>query len=238
MSEFTKPKEIENESMRIIKEELSLKGFDVSDRPELPLILRAIHTTADFDFAENLEFSKDAVESGRRAICGCGGIAEAENHAEVVQEDNERAGTDGVGIFCDTNMIVAGISKKTAAKYHCPVECLMADPKVAKKAEAEGTTRAYQAMAEGAKRYPDGIFAVGNAPTALIRLKELMEENPRFRPSLIIAVPVGFVNVVESKEALAETCRKLNVPYIVAHGRKGGSTVAVSLVNALLYGIS
>lgn len=175
---------------------------------ELPIVKRVIHTTADFDFAANMRFSAGAVSSARAAL------------------------KKGVSIVTDTNMAAAGINKRACARFGVPVVCRMADSEVRSNAEARGVTRAVVSMEAAAEATPGAIFAIGNAPTALLRLCELIEEG-RCAPALVIGVPVGFVNVVESKERLLAT----DVPYITALGRKGGSTVASAIVNALLYGI-
>ena len=129
-------------------------------------------------------------------------------------------------------MAAAGINKTSAARFGVEVVCRMAEKEVREAALARGVTRAVVSMEIAAEKTPEAIFAIGNAPTALIRLCELVKEG-RAKPSLVIGVPVGFVNVVESKELLVRT----DVPYIAAMGRKGGSTVASAIVNALLYGI-
>ena len=131
-------------------------------------------------------------------------------------------------------MARSGINQKACTQFGVERFCYMADPEVAQAAKEHGTTRAVAAVDLWAQEHPNAIFAVGNAPTALLRMCELMEAG-KLRPSLVIAVPVGFVNVVESKEAMLELCRKLEVPAIVAMGRKGGSTVAAAICNALLY---
>lgn len=200
-----KPKEIESASMAIIAREL---GEWHGSAEELPVLMRVIHTTADFDFAGKLTFSPGAVEAGRRALLR------------------------GAVVVTDTNMAAAGINKQSAAKYAVSVVCRMADPEIAKAAERRGVTRALVSMEEAVRAAPDAIFAIGNAPTALMRLCELIDSGEA-RPSLVIGVPVGFVNVAESKEILVSR----DVPYIAAMGRKGGSTVASAIVNALLYGI-
>lgn len=200
-----KPKDIENASMAIIAREL---GEWKGSEEELNVLMRVIHTTADFDFARKLAFSQDAVAIGRLAL-GRGSV-----------------------VVTDTNMAAAGINKQSAAKHAISVVCRMAEPKIAAEAEIRGVTRAVVSMEEAVRETPDAIFAIGNAPTALIRLCQLIESGAA-RPSLVIGVPVGFVNVVESKEMLINS----GVPYIAAMGRKGGSTVASAIVNALLYGI-
>lgn len=206
---FHTPGDIEGESMRIIQQELDEMGVtleaDCGD-----VVRRAIHTTADFDYAKNLVFTPGAAAAGVAAL---------------------RAGTP---IVTDTNMARSGINQKACAQFRVERLCYMADPEVAQSAKANGTTRAVAAVDRWAQEYPNAIFAVGNAPTALLRMCELMEAS-KLRPALVIAVPVGFVNVVESKEAMLALCRKQNVPAIVAMGRKGGSTVAAAICNALLY---
>ena len=206
---FHTPSGIEGESMRIIQQELDEMGITLE--PDCAdVVRRAIHTTADFDYAKNLVFTPGAAAAGVEAL---------------------RAGTP---IVTDTNMARSGINQKACAQLGVERFCYMADPEVAQVAQANGTTRAVAAVDRWAQEHPNAIFAVGNAPTALLRMCELMEAGT-LRPSLVIAVPVGFVNVVESKEAMLELCRKLEVPAIVAMGRKGGSTVAAAICNALLY---
>lgn len=201
--EHVLPKDIEKRSFEIITEELG----DVPMDPEQePVIKRCIHTSADFDYYKNLCFSENAVQVFKDAI------------------------RNGACIVTDTQMGKSGISKATLAKYGGEVFCFMSDEDVAAEAKEKGYTRAVASMNKAAKLEKPLIFAIGNAPTALIRLKELIDEEG-FRPCGIIGVPVGFVNVVESKE-LIMTCP---VPYIVARGRKGGSNIAAAICNALLY---
>jgi len=196
------PEEIERRSFEIIESEL-VRSID----PELaPIVKRVIHTTADFDYADALSFSKSALSAGLAAL---------------------RAGER---IVTDTNMAKAGINKAAIAKLQTEVLCFMADEDVASAAIRYGSTRAEASMNKAASLLGHPIFAIGNAPTALNRLVELINEG-LISPSLIIGVPVGFVNVVESKERIMRT----NVPYIVAQGRKGGSNVAACIVNALMY---
>ena len=208
MVEHSLPADIERTSMAIITKELEERGISLPPEQEA-VIRRVIHTTADFDYAENLTFTEDAVSRGVAAMAA------------------------GPVIVTDTNMARAGISKPTLAKLGGEVLCFMADPEIAADARAAGTTRAAEAVRKAARDYPHAILAVGNAPTALLELCGLMEDG--LRPALVIGVPVGFVNVVESKERLLETCRRLSVPAIVAMGRKGGSNVAAAICNALLY---
>lgn len=203
-----KPADIEKTSMSIISAELAERGITLP--PEnATVIKRAIHTSADFDYADNLRFTPDAVQLGIEAL---------------------RA---GAVVVTDTNMGLSGISKPALKKLGATAECYMADPEVAAGAKSAGVTRAVISMDKAAQEHPDAILAVGNAPTALIRIAELMEQG--FRPRLVIGVPVGFVNVVESKEIILAACEKYGVPGIVAMGRKGGSNVAAAIVNALLY---
>ena len=197
------PRDIEKRSFEIITEELG-------DTPLIPgtelIVKRCIHTSADFDYAENLKFSDGAVEKALDAII------------------------NGACIVTDTQMAKAGINKKALARYGGEVYCFMSDEDVAAKAKGNGTTRATVSMDKAAALGKPLIFAIGNAPTALVRLYELIEEG-MLDPKLIIGVPVGFVNVVQSKELIMDT----SVPYIVARGRKGGSNIAACIVNALLY---
>ena len=205
MPETIKPMDIEKRSFEIITELLGDRKLD----PENELVIkRAIHTTADFDYADNLVFSPHAVRLGIEALKG------------------------GCDIVTDTQMAKSGISKATLAKLGGEVHCFMSDPDVAAEAKARGVTRALVSMEKAAKLGKPCIFAIGNAPTALIRIRELIDSG-ELKPALVIGVPVGFVNVVESKELIIET----DVPHIVARGRKGGSNVAAAIVNALLYQI-
>ena len=201
------PADIERTSMAIITAELAARGLVIA--PEnAAVVKRVIHTTADFDYAESLRFTPDAVAVGGQAV---------------------RGGT----IITDTNMALAGISKTGLAKLGGRALCFMADPAVAEAAAAAGTTRAVAAMHKAAREYPGAVLAVGNAPTALLTIAEEIEAG--LRPALVIAVPVGFVNVVESKQRLFAACTRYGVPAIAAMGRKGGSNVAAAICNALLY---
>ena len=201
--ENVKPMEIEARSFEIITQELG-------DTPLVPgtelIVKRCIHTSADFDYAKSLYFSENAVEKAIEAIKG------------------------GACIVTDTQMAKAGINKKALARYGGEVFCFMSDEDVAETARRNGTTRATASMDKAAAMGNKLIFAIGNAPTALVRLYELIEEG-KISPELIIGVPVGFVNVVQSKELIMET----DVPCIVARGRKGGSNIAACICNALLY---
>lgn len=197
------PNEIEKESFRMIEEIL---GDTVLDSLEAPIIKRAIHTSADFDYAKNMRFSKDAVSLAIEAI------------------------KNGACIVTDTQMARAGINKTTLKKFGGEVFCFVADEDVAQAAKEEGTTRSALAVRKALELKVPLIFAVGNAPTALIKIAEYIDQG-LLVPELVIGVPVGFVNVVESKELMMEK----DVPYIVAKGRKGGSNVAAAICNALLY---
>lgn len=197
------PEEIERRSFEIIGQEL---GDIKLDPAEEPVIKRVIHTTADFEYVNNLKFSQGAVEKGIEAL------------------------KRGAVIVTDTQMARAGINKGVLKALGGEALCFMADEDVAAAATAGGTTRATASMDKAAVLDRPVIFAIGNAPTALVRIYELITEG-RLKPELIVGVPVGFVNVVESKELIME----LNVPYIVARGRKGGSNVAAAICNAMLY---
>lgn len=205
MIENIKPMDIEKRSFAIISELLG----DTPIAPENELVLkRVIHTTADFDYVENLVFSPNAVSKGIEAL------------------------KNGCDIVTDTQMAYSGINKTILAKLGGTVHCFMSDPDVALEAKKRGVTRAFVSMERGAKLEKPCIFAIGNAPTALISLHELMEAGV-LTPALIVGVPVGFVNVVESKDLILSS----SVPHIVARGRKGGSNVAAAICNAMLYQI-
>ena len=202
------PADIERTSLSIITAELEALGL--TPPPEAAAVVkRVIHTTADFDYAKNLRFTPGAVAAGVAAL---------------------RAGTP---IITDTNMALSGISKPALARLGGSALCYMADPEVARIAAETGTTRAVASMHRAAQEHPGAILAVGNAPTALLTIVEEIEAG--LRPALVIAVPVGFVNVVESKETLFAACAANGVPAIAAMGRKGGSTVAAAVCNALVY---
>ncbi|MCI7226019.1 MAG: precorrin-8X methylmutase [Lachnospiraceae bacterium] len=200
--ENVKPMDIEKRSFAIITEEL---GYELPE-DKAPIIKRCIHTSADFDYAQNLMFSDDVVEKALKAL------------------------KNGACIVTDTQMAKAGINKKALQKFGGEVYCFMSDEEVAEIARKNGTTRATASMDKAAALQKPLIFAIGNAPTALVRLYELIEDG-KLQPELIIGVPVGFVNVVQSKELIMQA----DVPYIVAQGRKGGSNMAACICNALLY---
>ena len=202
------PADIERTSISIITRELDEQGL--TPPPETAAVVkRVIHTTADFDYAKNLRFTPGAVQAAVRAL------------------------QRGAVIVTDTNMALAGISRPGLAKLDCEAVCYMADPAVAEAAKQAGTTRAVAAMHRAAREHPGAILAVGNAPTALLTIAEEIEAG--LRPALVIGVPVGFVNVVESKETLFAVCEQHGVPAIAAMGRKGGSNVAAAICNALVY---
>lgn len=200
--ENVKPMEIERRSFEIITQEL---GRELP-KELAPIIKRCIHTSADFEYADSLCFSDLVVEKAMKAIKA------------------------GACIVTDTQMAKSGINKKALGQHGGEVFCFMSDEDVAETAKKNGTTRATASMDKAAALDRPLIFAIGNAPTALVRLYELIEEE-RIKPELIIGVPVGFVNVVQSKELIMQT----DVPYIVARGRKGGSNIAACICNALLY---
>lgn len=201
--ENVKPMDIERRSFEIITQELGERKLD----PDKELIIkRCIHTSADFDYADNLCFSEGAVERALDAL------------------------RQGACIVTDTQMGKSGINKRALARLGGEAYCFMSDEDVAAAAKANGTTRAVASMDKAAQLDKKLIIAVGNAPTALVRLYELIKEG-KIRPELIIGVPVGFVNVVQSKELIMQA----GVPYIVARGRKGGSNIAACICNALLY---
>ena len=202
------PEEIERRSFEIISKELQERGIVLPARQEM-VTKRVIHTTADFEYAHSLCYSGNAVETAQRLLLS------------------------GADIVTDTNMALAGINKSALARLGGSAHCFMADPEVACLARERKTTRAAVSMEKASELPGPLIFAVGNAPTALIRLYEMMQEG-RFRPDFVIGVPVGFVNVEAAKELILEK----DVPYIVNRGRKGGSNVAAAICNALLYGLT
>ena len=205
MIENIKPMDIEKRSFSIITELLGDTKLD----PENELVIkRVIHTSADFDYVQNLVFSEHAVARGIEAL------------------------KNGCDIVTDTQMARSGINKTILGRLGGEVHCFMSDPDVAAEAKERGITRAIVSMERAAKLPKPCIFAIGNAPTALISLHEQIQAGT-LNPALIIGVPVGFVNVVESKELILTD----PVPHIVARGRKGGSNVAAAICNAMLYQI-
>ena len=199
------PNAIEARSMEIIESELTV---DIPEENKA-VVKRVIHCTADFDYAENLAFSDGVCAIAIEAL------------------------KSGCDIVTDTNMAKSGISKTVAAKLGCEIHCFMSDPDVAEIAKERGCTRAVASMEKAAKLGKPVIFVVGNAPTALLALRELIDAGT-VKPELAIGVPVGFVNILEAKDAIMES----GVHYIVARGRKGGSNVAAAIVNALMYQIT
>ena len=198
-----KPMEIERRSFEIITEELGQRKID----PEFELVVkRVIHTTADFDYYDNLCFSE---------------------HAVLRMMDAIRAGCD---VITDTTMAQSGINKKILAQFGGQARCFIGDEDVAREAKERGVTRSLVSMEKAARLNKPLIFAIGNAPTALFSICDLMRAG-KLKPEMIIGVPVGFVNVVEAKEEVMRTAQN----YIVARGRKGGSNEAAAIVNAVLY---
>ena len=203
------PADIERTSMAMIREELRQRGIEIP-REQDAIVRRVIHTTADFDYAENLRFGEGAVTAALNTLL-CGGAT----------------------IITDTNMALAGISRPAMDKLGAKACCFMAEPAIREAAAEKGCTRAVASVDHGTAMYPHASFVIGNAPTALLRLAECIEEG--YRPFLVVGVPVGFVNVIESKERIFEVCARCGIPAIVAFGRKGGSNVAAAIMNALLY---
>lgn len=203
--EQLRPEEIEKRSFEIITEELKSRGVELPEEEAL-VTKRVIHTSADFDYVNTLTYSEHAVQTAKELIL------------------------QGADIVTDTNMALAGINKKMLARYGGEVHCYMADETVAKLAKERGITRAAVSMEMAAKRAKPVIFAIGNAPTALIRLYEMIQDQT-YIPAFIIGVPVGFVNVETAKELILKT----DVPHIINRGRKGGSNVAAAICNAIIY---
>lgn len=203
--EYVRPQDIEKRSFAIISKELEEKGIVLPKEQEL-VTKRAIHTSADFDYAKTMTYSDHAVEIAKRLI------------------------QNGADIVTDTNMALAGVNKKELAKYGGEAHCFMAEEEVAKIAKERGVTRATVSMEKAAQIEKPVIFAIGNAPTALIELYEMIQSG-KYRPAFIIGVPVGFVNVEAAKDLILKT----DVPYIINRGRKGGSNIAAAICNALLY---
>ena len=201
--EIMKPEEIEKKSMEIITSELNGRTWP---EPKFSIVKRCIHTSADFDYADNLVFSEDAENIG----------------IELIRK--------GATIVTDTKMAASGINKNKIESYGGSVRCFISDEDVVAEAKSRSCTRATVSMEKAAEIKGPLIIASGNAPTALIALYDLVKAG-KINPGLIIGVPVGFVNVVESKEMIM----KLDVPYIVAKGRKGGSNIAAAICNAMLY---
>ena len=204
-TEMIRPDEIEKKSFEIIDRELMEAGISLDEETAF-ITRRCIHTSADIDYASTLDFSEGAVE---------------------IMKDMIRS---GACIVTDTNMALAGINKKRLAQFRGEAMCFMSDEDVIREAGERGITRAAVSMEKAARLDRDVIFAVGNAPTALIRLYEMMEAGI-YTPGFVIGVPVGFVNVVHAKELI----RNSAIPHIINRGRKGGSSIAAAICNAVLY---
>lgn len=204
--EHVLPADIEKTSFSIIARELAQKEISLPEE-FAPIIMRVIHTTADFEYAQTLKFSQNVVEIIKNAVL------------------------NGADIVTDTNMALAGINRKALAKFGGEAHCFMANEDVAKQAKELNLTRASVSMKRAAQIQKPVVFAIGNAPTALVELCSLMQDG--FKPVAVIGVPVGFVNVVPAKEMIMAS----GVPYIVNEGRKGGSTVAAAICNAILYSL-
>jgi len=214
-----RPEEMEKESFAIITHELHNRKIRISYE-QAPVILRCIHTSADFEYAGSLRFSKNVIPLANEALLA------------------------GSKIITDTRMGYSGINRAAVKNSGGELYCDMDDLEVAAQARLRGLSRAAVSMEraceealllqqkEDSKPF---IFAIGNAPAALLALDALMNENEKFRPALVIAAPVGFVNVVYAKETIQETMDRLRIPYILASGRKGGSNIAAAIVNALLF---
>ena len=205
MIEHLLPEQIEQRSFEIIDGELMKRGIVLPKEQEM-ITKRVIHTTADFEYTDTLTFSEGAVGMARELL------------------------KKGADIVTDTNMALSGINKRSLAGLGGEVHCYMADETVAKLARERGTTRAAVSMEIAAKIQKPVIFVVGNAPTALIQIYEMMQGSD-WRPAFVIGVPVGFVNVEAAKELILQT----DVPFIINRGRKGGSNVAAAICNALIY---
>ncbi|MBI1921384.1 MAG: precorrin-8X methylmutase [Geobacter sp.] len=206
MSVHLRPEEIEAESFRIIDAEA---GGHPWSSAEWPVVRRVVHTSADFEYVRSMVFSPDVVNRAIDAI------------------------RKGRGIVTDTQMAMAGVSKPRLARFGCPLSCFVSDPQVAVAAKEQGITRSILAMRKGGADSGNGIFVIGNAPTALFELLRLIREEGA-RPDMIVGLPVGFVGAAESKEELLRLAPEYGISFITNRGRKGGSNVAAAVVNALL----
>lgn len=196
------PQEIEATSFKIIRSEL---GQDLDPKEEA-VILRCIHTSADFEYRDSLYFSDGVIDKALSAL------------------------KSGANLITDTQMALAGINKRAAEALDLKLHCFVADPELAARAKDLGVTRSKLAVDKGLTLPEPQIFVIGNAPTALLHLADLIAKG-QAAPALVIGVPVGFVNVLEAKAAIMEQ----DVPQIVNRGRKGGSNIAAAIVNALMY---
>jgi precorrin-8X/cobalt-precorrin-8 methylmutase len=196
-----KPDEIEELSFKVIDDEAGRHNFSPD---QWSIVRRMIHTSADFEYMESIRFHKDAIARGLEAI------------------------RNGENIVTDTNMARVGIRKSDLERFGTEVKCFMTDSEVCRIASKTGTTKAKAAVDAAIPDMENGIYVIGNAPTALLRLIELVKEK-KAKPALIIGLPVGFVNAADSKANLIE----MDYPYISNIGRKGGSNIAASVVNAL-----
>jgi precorrin-8X/cobalt-precorrin-8 methylmutase len=206
MSVHMKPEEIETESFRTIDLEAGPHQWSPS---EWPIVRRAVHTTADFEYIRTMFMSADAVSAGIKALL------------------------NGRGIVTDTTMALSGISRPRLGAFRVPASCFVSDPEVAAEAGVQGITRSIIAIRKGTADPKNGIFVIGNAPTALFELlRQVREEG--LRPDLVVGLPVGFVGAAESKEELVDVASEYGIPFITNRGRKGGSNVAAAVMNALL----
>lgn len=210
MSYIKNPMEIETKSFEIIQgiiDEMS-PGYTFRSEVEEKIIKRCIHTTADFDYLEILKISDTAVECIMVAL------------------------RNGATIYTDTTMAMSGINKRKLAELGVQIKCFVSDEEVAKLAKEKGITRSMAAVEYAALEKGEKIFVLGNAPTALFKVIEMIEEQ-RLEVAAVVGVPVGFVGAAESKEALVKT----KIPYILSAGRKGGSNLAAAIINAILYSL-
>lgn len=209
MKEYIKiPENIEKRSFEIITEELGEKVNDFTE-DELLVVKRVIHTTADFEYADLIKFLNNPIEEGKKAL------------------------SLGCKIYCDTNMIANGLSKNTLKKFNCVPYSLVSDENVAKEAKERGVTRSIVGIEKAVQDEETKIFLIGNAPTSLFRLKEMIVNDKIKKPLLVVGAPVGFVGAREAKEYFKD----MEVPYITIDGRKGGSTVTVAILHGILYGL-
>jgi len=194
---------IEDESMQIIDDEVGPHQYD---KFEWPIVRRVIHATADFDFAgkNKIIFHKDAVMNGINAL------------------------KEGCSIIVDVNGVIGGMNKQNPKDFGNKVICNISDPDIAEQAKKENKTRSQMSMRAAASEINGGVVAIGNAPTALLEVIQMISEGIT-KPALVIGIPVGFVAAAESKEEL----QMIDVPFITNTGRKGGSSCAASIVNAL-----